>query len=561
MRFKQVFGGVAAGRVPPFTLRDRPDRARDLDWFLSRYPMEMDAGTERRLAESVALHRDSEERMLRILDPGLRPPAVTGFRPPEVADLHQLRAAALFRETGRLLLLDSVGLGKTVSALAALADGWGLPAIVVAQPHVARQWCDFIDRFTFLSHQEIRTGRPHPLKPADIHVFRYSNLAGWVDMIPQIAPRTVVFDEIQELRHGASTGKGHAARAVAEMCENRLGLTATPIFNYGDEIFRVVEYIAPGCLGTREEFLVNWCRSYGSHWVVREPEALGAYLMREGIVLRRTEEDAEVAGALPPLRRILFQVDWNEGDVETDRDLQRRLAQRVLDGRFTERGRAARELDLLLRQETGIAKARAVAGYVRNLVAAGEQVILGGWHREVYRIWQECLSDLRVVMFTGSESQPRKRAARQAIIDGEADVMIISLRSGAGLDGLQQRVAHVVIGELDWSGEVHRQLVGRARRRGQRREVTVHYLWTDGGSDPVVMSLLGLKAAQAHGILNPFAGGVQDAPEIDESRMRVLARRVLDNLEDGVEGGLSGSEIRNSAIMDLEISSTEGDPT
>ena len=306
-----------------------------------------------------------------------------------------------------------------------------------------------------------------------------------------------------------------------------VGLTATPIYNYGDEIFTVVEYIAPGCLGSREEFHTNWCRNQGTHWVVRDPEALGAYLQGEGIALRRTEEDPEVAQVLPPLRRALFQVAWNEGDVETDRELQRRLAQRVLTGSFTQRGQAARELDLLLRQETGIAKARAVAAYVRNLVAAGEQVILGGWHREVYRIWTEALSDLRVVMFTGSETQPQKRAARQAILDGAADVIIISLRSGAGLDGLQDRIAHVVFGELDWSPEVHKQLVGRARRRGQTREVTAHYLWTDGGSDPVLMSLLGLKASQAHGILNPYAGGVQRAPEMDEGRMRALAARVL----------------------------------
>jgi hypothetical protein len=44
------------------------------------------------------------------------------------------------------------------------------------------------------------------------------------------------------------------------------------------------------------------------------------------------------------------------------------------------------------------------------------------------------------------------------------------------------------------------------------------------------MSMLGLKASQAHGILNPFSGGVQRAPEMDEGRMRALAARVLETL-------------------------------
>jgi SNF2 family DNA or RNA helicase len=530
LRFKQMFSGIASGTVPPFTLRDTPDRARDLEWFMSRYPLRMGAATADRLRASVAGYEAGQDRTARLLSRSYIPPALAGIRDPERADPHQIRAAALLRETGRLLLLDDVGLGKTVSALAAIADGWGLPAIIVVQPHVADQWIGFIERFTELRAVQVKTRTPHVLDPADVYVFRYTNLAGWVDVLDQIGPRTVIFDEVQELRHGRDTEKGRAAQSLVDRCENRIGLTATPIYNYGDEIFTVVEYIAPGCLGSRDEFHINWCRNQGTHWIVRDPEALGAYLQGEGIALRRTEEDPEVAQVLPPLRRALFQVSWNEGDVETDRELQRKLAQRVLTGSFTQRGQAARELDLLLRQETGIAKARTVAAYVRNLVAAGEQVILGGWHREVYRIWNEALADLRVVMFTGSETQPQKKAARQAILDGEADVIIISLRSGAGLDGLQDRIAHVVFGELDWSPEVHKQLVGRARRRGQTREVTAHYLWTDGGSDPVLMSLLGLKASQAHGILNPFSGGVQRAPEMDEGRMRAMARAVLETL-------------------------------
>lgn len=526
LRFKQVFSGIPTGSVPPFVLKDTPDRAADLDWFLQRYPMTLTRDAEHRLAFSLESYRSGREKLSQILKSDYVLPDISGFKHPEKADPHQVRAADLFRTAGKLLLLDDVGLGKTVSALASIADGWGLPAIIVVQPHVADQWMGFIERFTNLRAVQIKTRTAHEIDPHDVYVFRYTNLAGWIDFIAQISPKAVIFDEIQELRHGSSTEKGRAAQSLVNLCEYRLGLTATPIYNYGDEIFTVVEYIAPGCLGTRDEFRINWCRAQGQHWIVRDPDALGAYLQGEGIALRRTEDDPEVAQNLPELRRVILEVEWNEGDVETDRDLQRKLAQRVLTGSFTDRGRAARELDILLRQETGIAKARASASYIRGLVESGEQVILGGWHREVYRIWNECLSDLNVVMFTGSETQSQKRRAKQAVLDGSADVIMISLRSGAGLDGLQERISHVVLGELDWSPEVHKQLIGRARRRGQVREVYAHYLWTDGGSDPLILSMLGLKASQADGILNPFGGGVQPAP-LDESRIRLLAQSIL----------------------------------
>ena len=528
IRFKDIFKGISFGTRPPFLLKDSPDRAFDLQWFTSRYPVEFTPRAKMRLETSVQAYLDHRARVTEIQRTAYLPGQHTGFRPPEKADPHQARAADLFRATGRLLLLDDVGLGKTVSALAAIADGWGLPAAIVVQPHLAEQWQNkFVRRFTTLRPMLIDNRNAKLVEPHDVYIFKYSNIGAWVDMFEPMGIKTAIFDEIQELRHGRSTDKGRAARTLCDIAENRLGLTATPIYNYGEEIFNVVDLIAPGALGTYDEFVVNWCRSNGSHWVVKDPEALGAYLQSEGIALRRTENDTEVAQVLPPLKKVILEVGWNDGDVVSDRELQRQLALRVVNGSFTQRGQAARELDLMLRQETGIAKARSVAAYVRTLVEAGESVLLSGWHREVYRIWLAALADLKPVMFTGTEGPVQKAKAKAAILSGESKIMIISLRSGAGLDGLQDIVANVVIGELDWSPEVHKQLIGRARRRGQQRNVTVHCLHTEGGSDPVIMSMLGLKSAQAHGILNPFDEGVSESIEIDESRIVKLARQVL----------------------------------
>lgn len=527
IRFKDVFKGIPFGSVPPFTLRDRDDRATDLQGFMARYPLALTARAESHLARRVVQYAESLARVAEIKRPNYRTDKVLGFKPGEKARPHQARAAELLRATGRLLLLDEVGLGKTVSFLASVADGWGLPAAVVVQPHLSEQWVvDYIERFTHLRALAITDRNARQLPPADVYVFRYSNIAAWADVAETLGIRTVCFDEIQELRYGEGTDKGRGCAAFCRAADYRIGLTATPIFNYGSELFHVVEFIAPGALGTWHEFVVNWCTGYGSHWVVKEPEALGAYLESEGITLRRTIDDEEVGYDIPPLSKVVFEVGWNEGDAETDQQLQRRLALRVLSGSFTERGTAARELDMLVRRETGVAKARSVAAYVRTLVEAGEPVLLGGWHRDVYDIWNRCLGDLRPAMYTGTESTAAKRCAKEALLRGETDLLVMSLRSGAGLDGLQKRIRHVVIGELDWSPQVHRQFIGRAWRDGQTGSVTAHYLHVDGGSDPVILPTLGLKASQSHGILNPY-GGHTEATPIDETRMRHLAKRVL----------------------------------
>lgn len=527
IRFKDVFKGIPTGTVPPFQLRDRPDIAADLDWFMQRFPLAMDHETERQLSSGVRAYRGAQAQMEALRDVAYVAPERPGFKEGEAALPYQRRAAEMLRTTSRLLLLDDVGLGKTVSALASIADGWGLPAAVVVQPHLSAQWVvDYIHRFTHLRAIEVKDRKPRALPPADVYVFRYTNISAWVDMFEPMGVKTVIFDEIQELRHGTATEKGRAAASICQVVENRMGLTATPIYNYGSEIFNVVECIAPGALGSWIEFQINWCTTHGAHWIVKDPEALGAYLQEEGIALRRTHEDAEVASTLPGLSKTVIEVDWDDGAVMSDRDLQRRLAQRVLAGGFHDRGQAARELDMLMRQETGIAKARSVAAYVRTLAEAGEAVLVGAWHREVYRILNERLADLNPVMFTGSESAAAKKRSKAAFVGGDTNIMLMSLRAGAGLDGLQHRAAHVVYGELDWSPQVHTQFTGRLNRRGQRRRVTAHYLYTDGGSDPAIMSTLGLKASQSHGILNPY-GGMGEATPVNEGRIKELARLVL----------------------------------
>src|SRR3546814_19661449 len=71
----------------------------------------------------------------------------------------------------------------------------------------------------------------------------------------------------------------------------RLGRSATPIFNYGSEFFWVVDCLLPGALGTREEFVREWCKSQGGDKArIDDAVEFGAYLRREGIMLRRSEE-------------------------------------------------------------------------------------------------------------------------------------------------------------------------------------------------------------------------------------------------------------------------------
>jgi len=231
-------------------------------------------------------------------------------------------------------------------------------------------------------------------------------------------------------------------------------------------------------------------------------------------MLRRTK--ADVGRELPELVKVPHHVDSDPKALDAVADNVAELARLVLksgiDG-LTKRN-AAGELDWKLRQATGIAKAPYVAAFVRMLVEAGAgKVVLYGWHREVYSLWLEQLKALRPVMFTGSETPAAKQRSFEAFVEGDAQVLVMSLRAGAGLDGLQAVCSTVVFGELDWSPGVHEQCAGRLHRDGQKDSVVAYYLVSDSGSDPVIADTLGLKQEQIAGVMDPegeVVGRLQD---------------------------------------------------
>lgn len=534
-RLKRLFPRVSQHAAESITLSDTPENTRDLEWFLQRYPMAIsDAGS---LRARAAQHEDMERRLADMLAQRTPLPSFDLALP---ARDYQREAAALLGIREGLLLADDVGLGKTVTSICAMAQGDNLPALVVCQTHLPGQWAAEIAKFApQLRTHVIRNGKPYPLvrsgrsrqadlwdEPPDVIIINYHKLRGWAEELAGLI-RYVVFDECQQLRSGSSQIYD-AAKLVARKARLRLGLSATPIYNYGAEFFWVIDVLLPTVLGERDEFLREWCTpERNGKSSLSDSERFGAFLRREGILLRRTR--ADVGRELPALTKIIQTVDNDDVVLDRISGDAAALARTILahNERFRgEKMQAAGKFDLIVRQATGIAKAPYVADFVRMLAETGQRVLLFGWHREVYNLWMEKLADLNPVLYTGSESPKQKDVAKEAFESGESRVLIMSLRSGAGLDGLQHCCTTVVFGELDWSPGVHEQCVGRAHRDGQSDPVFAYFLVSDEGSDPIVSDVLGLKREQIEGVRNPGIG-MAERIEPAEGHVRRLAESYL----------------------------------
>lgn len=529
IKLKAIFPRIPKSRPAPHFIAHTLENCHDLLWFLDRYPMEIDPPHEELLRAGRQDYIANGIRLEAVMMPDYTPPSPQ-LKHGHTARDYQLRAAAFDALQRRFLLGDDVGLGKTLEAILTLLTPGKLPAIVVVQSHLPRQWkADGIEKFTDLNIHIVKKTKPYDLPLADVYITTYSKLAGWVDVFSTKFFKSAIFDEIQELRRPESQ-KYKAGCVLSESVENCMGMSATPIYNYGDEIFSVLDLIKPGCLGEKWDFLREWAVPFGQDkWRIIDPGALGSYLRDSHLFLRRTRK--EVGRELPPINKIIQTVGYDHKEAMKADDIARQLALKVVSGGFMERGQAARELDALLRHKTGVSKAREVAAFARILLENGEPAMLAGWHRDVYDIWLAELEEFNPVMYTGSESNAQKEEAKRKFLSGEASVFIISLRSGIGLDGLQSRCKTVVIGELDWSPKVHDQVIGRVDRDGQEDQVTAYFTVCDYGSDPAMIDVLGLKSSQSHGILNPLEA--IPAQFSDESRIKILAQSFLAIGKDG----------------------------
>lgn len=498
IKLKAIFGQLPKHSRGPFSFPATPSASKDLGWFTDRYPLAASAADLAALRRLGAAYDRAVAEVGRIYAADYEPPPFVGLKPGQEVRPHQARNCALLAKFGGLLVADDIGEGKTYTAGVACLLPGALPATIVVPPHLAIQWAVKLREFTTLDVHVVRSTKPYPLPPCDVRIFGFTQLAGWIDVLELLGTGLAAFDEGHELRHGEETAKGAAAARLVEVSRMRMMLTGTPIFNYGDEIWNIMRFVRPEVLGDRWDFAREWCAGRG----VADPEALGTYLREQHAMTR------QVGQGLKP-NKVVQAIDHDAAQLASIEDFARELARTAVSGSFEERGRAVRELDLRVRHETGVAKAPFVAKYVRLLVEAGEQVVLFGWHRAVYEIWLEALGDLGVAMYTGTESPAEKNRSKHAFMDGSAQVLIMSLRSGAGLDGIQHSASTCVFGELDWSPQMHSQCIGRLNREGQPRwaqeggRVDAIFLVTDDGSDPPMMEANGLKASQAHYIVDP----------------------------------------------------------
>lgn len=472
----------------------------------------------------------------------------------------------LFKTNGRALLADEMGLGKTIQSIAFIASAQkSLPAIIISPVTVLRQWESEIKKFMKVkvdwqkklekfnidlpkeyypdSYQPptthiIRTGKQRELPVADFYIINYELvLKRSLDLI-QTKPKTIIADEVQHLRN-PSTDKyrGMEEITLAPSVNYTIGLSGTPIYNRGSEIWGIVDLIQKGLLSSYSEFAKTYCYSdyRGRDHVTSDKQQALAQLLRQSLMLRRLKKD--VLKDLPEKTRYkqTIEIDQSKYQSEIEKifnqiEEQKHIVNEASDD--TQKKVRIMELNKLYvnavqseRQIAGISKVPYIARHIDDMMEVENKIVVFVHHRLVHEMLRTKLAHFYPVHIIGNQNDKvRADAIKTFQEDEDCRLMIAGLRAGnVGIN--LTSASYVVHAELDWSPAIHRQAEDRLHRIGQKKEVFSYYLVGEGTLDDSIAEKLVDKSLEIDSVMGDEH--VQDDKVKAEEKLRKLQQLIM----------------------------------
>ncbi|MGY4101803.1 DEAD/DEAH box helicase [Nocardia sp. R16R-3T] len=453
---------------------------------------------------------------------------------------YQIRGVGWLHETvaahGGAVLADEMGLGKTVQTIGFLLGRAGDRAqLVVCPTSLVGNWAHEITRFAPGLRPVMWRGGEIAEEPGTVVVTGYPMLRLHGGILADRPWATVVFDEAQALKN-PRTQVSKAARALT--AEANVALTGTPVENHLEELWALLNLVAPRLFGHRTQFRRRFVRP------INEGSAAAAARLRdslEPVLLARKK--AQVAASLPAKIHSDLLCD-----LTTEQQLlyDQLLDNAIDDGFGHGAQRQSRVLATLTALEQVCNHPGLISGelgelagrsgkldlctdIVANNLETGDPTLIFTQYRATGDLLVRHLHEqfgVRAPFFHGGLNQ----AERAEIVSGfqaedGSPVLILSLRA-AGTGLTLTRAADVIHFDRWWNPAVEAQASDRVHRIGQTRTVTITTLTSGTTVEEHIAGMHARKAALAD--LDDSAG-IAALARLDDDQLIEILRRKRDN--------------------------------
>jgi SNF2 family DNA or RNA helicase len=424
-------------------------------------------------------------------------------------------------EARRVLLADSMGLGKTAQGIALALDTKmnGGKTLVVVPPHLRLQWLKEFRRFApSVKVITVKGRKTHGISRHDVLIIGDSVVGAWAMKLAG-KYKTLIVDEAHSMKN-EKTQRAHGVKQIANSIPANgiialMSGTLTP--NRPSELLSPLRIIGrlDNVFGSRKQFLMKYC---DYRMVNGFPNMNGASnttelntVLRGTCMVRRRKED--VLSDLPDKRRAQLDVELTDGEMNEYRTAERDFLRWVMDKYGADAWQRASKAEVItrmnkLRELLGIAKVNAVVEHVNSLIAEGEQVVVFAYHRQVLKALYEKLEQHGIVMVAGGSTPEAKQRYVERFTDKQVSVFLGQYESaGTGLN--LTSASHVVLAEMPYSPSTGQQAEDRCHRIGQSNHVVAWWITAVDAEFPTIdmrlWSLLNAKAESTSAVLDGWA--------------------------------------------------------
>lgn len=424
--------------------------------------------------------------------------------------------AMLFDQGLGGVLADDMGLGKTVQTLALIAHAReqspsAPPFLVAAPASVLPVWRREAERFAPGLRVRVLEGTSasrggaaeEDLEGVDLVVTSYAVLRLDEELFASHRFQGFVLDEAQFVKNRRSRTHLAAKRVRAGM---RLAITGTPMENSLDDLWAILDLVAPGLLGTAIGFRKRFTLPIATGEAPQRMEQLRRRI--RPFLLRRTKElvakelpekhEEVLTVTLSPEHRAVYDSVLQRerkkvlGLIDTDLDRSRFIVFRSL----TLLRMLALDPSLVDAEEYAdvpSSKLEALFDRLEEVIGDGHRVLLfSQFTTYLDRVAGELSA--RGIDFAHLDGSTRDRdAAVSGFRDGDAPVFLISLKAG-GFGLTLTEADYVFLLDPWWNPAAENQAVDRAHRIGQDRQVMVYRMIAEDTIEEKVLALQRRKA-------------------------------------------------------------------
>lgn len=427
------------------------------------------------------------------------------------------------RRTGGLLA-DEMGLGKTVQVLAHMARlaerGELQPSLVVCPKTLVPVWCEELNRFLprAVRFAVLEGGQvsAETLRQLDLVLCSYDVLRRNQLEMGRVDWQLVVCDEAQYVKNPTAQ---RTSSAKALKARHRVALTGTPVENGLVEFWCILDFVAPGLLGSWREFRDRFERPIAVSEDPGERERLTEKLLQKlgHHYLRRAKD--EVLRSLPPRESKVLETPLGRLQLQ-------QYVQIARQAKSAGRGAvlaAIHQLFLVCGHPRALSRGTELFQYrpgecpkldrtielLKEIQDRGEKaIIFTRWLalQEILAAAIEQVFNLRAQVINGQIQGNRMQIVEQFSRRPGFNVLILS--HDVGGVGLTITAAnHVIHYTRPWNPAKEAQATDRVHRIGQQKAVTVYYpIAVDPGFKTVEVRLAELleeKKDLAKNVLRP----------------------------------------------------------